>query len=125
MNVKHSPKSAEVIGASKPSKMSRKNSGKSDSSGGQIKNKGGSSHSSEREASTFCLPDQNTKNFGQMQIGKTFENLMTFKLLGEGLQAKLYAAHSGSSDKVECLKIFEPFKDEYQLSNAEIEFKVS
>ena len=122
MNVKHSPKSAEGIGASKVTKMSRKNSGKSDSSGSQIKNKGGSSHSSDRELST-CHPDQNTKYFGQ--IGKTFENLKTFKLLGEGLQAKLYAAHCGSSDKVECLKIFEPFKDEYQLSNAEIEFKVS
>jgi hypothetical protein len=46
-------------------------------------------------------------------------------MLGEGLQAKLYAAHAADGDKIHCLKIFEPFKDEYQLSNAEIEFKVS
>jgi hypothetical protein len=53
----------------------------------------------------------------------THADLKTFKQLGEGLQAKLYAAHCG--DEVHCLKIFEPFKDEYQLLNAEIEFKVS
>lgn len=114
MPIKHTPD------CSKPSKIGRKNSGKSDSSGGQIKKQGGSSHSSERETTS---PDQNT-NFGH-QIEKMMDDLKTFKLLGEGLQAKLFAAHSGDADKVECLKIFEPFKDEYQLSNAEVEFKVS
>jgi hypothetical protein len=100
--------------------MTKQNSGKSDSSGGTAKNKISSSHSSEGEK--IC-PDQNTK-FAD-KIGQPISSLKTFKLLGEGLQAKLYAAQHASGDKVECLKIFEPFKDEYQLSNAEVEFKVS
>ena len=74
--------SADCIGTSKPNKIGRKNSGKSDSSGGQIKNKGGSSHSSDREAYTTCT-DQNI-NFDS-GIGKQLDNLTTFKLLGEGL----------------------------------------
>lgn len=52
--------SHDFIQATKPIKMNRKHSGKSDSSGGISKNKGSSSHSSEREATTLC-PDQNTK----------------------------------------------------------------
>ena len=74
--------SPDCIGASKPNKIGRKSSGKSDSSGGQIKNKGGSSHSSDREAYTTCT-DQNT-NIGSA-IGKQLDNPSTFKLLGEGL----------------------------------------
>jgi serine/threonine protein kinase len=102
----------------------RKNSGKSDSSGGvpARKNKVNSSD----EGDSLCA-DQNVNRFDQIGTKNSYpeEEFQTFKMLGEGLQAKLYAARSGDDKQVHCLKIFEAFKDEYQLVNAENEFKVS
>lgn len=102
----------------------KSNSGSSGSSKGTSLKSQSKQHSM---ASGHSVTDQNMKQSDPIPPASLNSPVLTTeKLIGEGLQAKVYKAYAAHKpSETQCVKVFFPFKNLDQVYSADTEFKIA